>query len=532
LANQFTTWYNSLLEKEVKVEVEYKAYDGPAVNVSAQAPIIRMLFDGEKTPGEIGVIRDWQMDTVALAYRSWQSFTENDITQDVIKKFVLWVCGGGLKLQSEPLTTILEDIGITDFDHEKFTNIVEARFALFAKSQKASWSGEQSLNVMCQEAYKNALIGCDVLVVQRVQGGKQTVQLIDTAQLGTPSKYFMSSEKRIIKGVEIGSRGEIIGFHVKKPNTFDDYEFIKARDSKGRKMAYLVYATKMKIDDVRGIPIITPVLQTLEMLNRYKEATVGGAEERQKIAWFFEHSKDSDGENALTESIKKSFAPNGADTHSKDYLSEIQEAQGQIALTQQKSIINPPVGATIKSIQSDQEINFKDFFLTNINIICACIGIPPEIALSKYDSNFSASRAAIKDWEHTLNVARRNFSEQFYQPIYELWLDLNVLTGKIKEPNYLNALITQDDDVLGAYRNCRWTGASVPHIDPLKEVMAERAKLGDLGANIPLTTVERATENVNGGESNSNIEQFLKEMAKMPKEEKEKPKEKIAKEEN
>jgi len=516
LANKVISWYNSLLGKEVKVEQEYKPYNGPEVRVMAQAPVVRMWFDGEKTLGEIGIIRDWQMDTKALAYRSWQSFTENDITQDVIKKFILWVCGGGLKLQSEPLTNILKEL-ISNFDHENFTNTVEARFALFAKSQKTSWSGEQSLNVLCQEAYKNALIGCDCLVVLRVKNGKLTVQLIDTNQLGTPYNLVLDQNRKVVDGVEIGDRGQIIGFHVKKPNTLGEYEFIKARDSKGRKMAYLVYATKMRIDDVRGVPIITPVLETLKMLDRYKNATVGGAEERQKIALFIEHDKDSTGENPLLDNVKRSLNTTGNnDKHTQDYLQEIQEIQGQIAITQQKQAINLTNGSTIKSIQSDQEINFKDFFLTNVNIICACIGIPPEIALSKYDSNFSASRAAIKDWEHTLNVVRKNFSEQFYQPIYELWLDLMILQGKIDEKNYFNALMNEDDDILGAFRNCRWTGASVPHIDPLKEVQAERLKLGDLGANIPLTTAEKATENVNGGESNSNIEQFLKEIAKIP----------------
>jgi hypothetical protein len=51
----------------------------------------------------------------------------------------------------------------------------------------------------------------------------------------------------------------------------------------------------------------------------------------------------------------------------------------------------------------------------------------------------------------------------------------------------------------------------VPHIDPLKEVMAERAKLGTAADAIPLTTVEDATRNLNGGDSDSNMTQFADE---------------------
>jgi hypothetical protein len=46
----------------------------------------------------------------------------------------------------------------------------------------------------------------------------------------------------------------------------------------------------------------------------------------------------------------------------------------------------------------------------------------------------------------------------------------------------------------------------------LKEVNAERRKLGPLADNIPLTTVEQATEVLNGGDSDSNIQQFSEEL--------------------
>ena len=65
---------------------------------------------------------------------------------------------------------------------------------------------------------------------------------------------------------------------------------------------------------------------------------------------------------------------------------------------------------------------------------------------------------------------------------------------------------------LALTRNARFTGPMFPHIDPLKEVNAERAKLGDLAKDIPLTTVEAATEALNGGDSASNLEQFIEEL--------------------
>jgi capsid protein len=91
------------------------------------------------------------------------------------------------------------------------------------------------------------------------------------------------------------------------------------------------------------------------------------------------------------------------------------------------------------------------------------------------------------------------------------------LTGKVQANGYLVAYANDNLYVYEAYRKARWVGANVPHIDPEKEVRAERLKLGDAGASIPLTTVERSTEMVDGGNSDANIEQFSKELEKTKK---------------
>ena len=171
-----------------------------------------------------------------------------------------------------------------------------------------------------------------------------------------------------------------------------------------------------------------------------------------------------------------------------------------------------PIGSSLKSLESKNELYFAEFYNTVLGLICAVVGIPPEVALSKYDSNFSASRAALKDWEHTLQTERKDFADQFYQPIYNFWLETEILKNKVQAIGYLNALKTKNIMALEAYRNSRWVGANVPHIDPLKEVLAEREKLGEAGKHLPLTTLEAATEALNGGESNSNLAQYSTEL--------------------
>jgi len=143
--------------------------------------------------------------------------------------------------------------------------------------------------------------------------------------------------------------------------------------------------------------------------------------------------------------------------------------------------------------------------------------MPPNVAMSKYDTSFSSARAAIKDWEHSLLIDRYKFSLAFLQPIFELWLHTEVLKNKIELSGYLLASAQKNETILACYRQVTWIGDNVPHIDPLKEVMAERLKLGNTSDSIPLTTVEAATQTLNGGDSRSNMQQFSKELEQSKK---------------
>ena len=184
-----------------------------------------------------------------------------------------------------------------------------------------------------------------------------------------------------------------------------------------------------------------------------------------------------------------------------------------VATTTNKTAINMPIGSKIKSIESNQELHFKEFYEKNSDIICGALGIPPNVAWSIYNDSFSASRAATKDWEHTMDVERNKFQVEFYEPIFNFWLFTEVEKGKIEAPGFMDAYKNKNYTVIEAYQTVRFTGPMFPHIDPLKEAKAEREKLGPQFRNVPLTTLERSTEILNGGDSASNLDQTSLELS-------------------
>ena len=476
-------------------------------------------FDGEKNLGEIGPIKSYWMDFPRLRARSWQSYAESEITRTVIGRFNTWVIGSGLKLQAYPASKILDDENIK-IDPKDFSANVERRFGLFLNSKKSNVNQMDTINTMASDSFKNAIVGGDVLIRMIFRDGAVRVQMIDGALvkssvevLGTfPNLLTNGNELRY--GVEISPEGRVEAFHVCTRDL--KYERIPARTAEGIECAFLVKGNSYRPSDVRGIPLVSVILETLAKLDRYKEAAVGSAEERAKVPYFIEHDQFSDGENPMlrgvAEAIRGGQVIDGNPDGRLPQTIEGEQLADKVVATTSKMTFNMPVGAKMNSLEAKNEMFFKEFYTTNIDIICASLGIPPDVAFSKYENSYSSSRAALKDWEHTLKVERNKFADQFYKKIYEFWLFCNVFSNKIDAPGYVKAVLTKDEVIVDSYHQCNFFGDNVPHIDPLKEVQAARLKLGPLGANLPLTTLEAATESLNEGDAATNVHQFHEEL--------------------
>jgi capsid protein len=506
LKESFKSFFSPTSEIVGDITVETK-FDPTAY--SSYRPLFNISYDGEKNSGELGAPLKYNLDYRSLRLRSWQSYLDNEITQTAIKKFVLWVIGGGLKLQSEPVESVLGSEGAT-IDSDKFSKAVEDRFKLFSEQKSTDFSGLMNLNEIASRTYLNAIVGGDVLVVQRVVDGNLKIELIDGAHIKNPifgTKVDKGNELK--NGIETNKRGEHVKFWIQQAD--GTFKTIKAKGSKmGREMAFMVFGLKYRLDDNRGIPLIATTLETLQKLDRYKEATVGSAEERAKIPYFIEHGTASTGENPMTANMAKAFNVDAQ----QDIATDIngQQLADNIAVSMNKQVYNLPVDSKIVSTDTKSDIHFNEFYTPMVQGICSAMGIPPDVALSLYNGSFSSSRAALKDWEHTLNVERKKFSDQFYKKIYSFWLELEVLKNKIQAPGYISLLTSRNEIGIAAYQHARFIGANVPHIDPVKEVAAERLKLGRSGADIPLTTAEAATEALNGGDYESNVIQYEKEL--------------------
>lgn len=463
------------------------------------------VFDGEKTPNELGQPKEFLLDYNSLRQRSWEAYIKTDLIQNAIKKYLLWIVGAGLKLQLAPVEQLISD---PQYDNKKFVQQVEATFRLFAKTKKSSFSEMQNLHEVAIEALKNALLAGDVLCVVRYDGINVNIELIDGCYIATPlnEKLIKDAQSRgntIEQGVEIDKKGQHVAFFINQDN-FQSIR-VKAR-ANCRTQAWLMYGLRHKITDTRGMSLLTAVLETTAKIDRYKEATLGTAEENSKLVYTIEHDQFSDGENPLVNQFKQSFGRNQGISNETNNPNDSENIADKIAVSTEKQAFNLPIGAKLNQHSGKVDVNFTPFHTSLTDIVYATLGIPPEVAMDKFGGAYSGSRAALKSWEYKMMVDRiLTLQNQFYTPFFEYWLQIQIISNRISVAGYLDALFIKNDLLLSAYSNSRFIGAGVPHIDPVKEVTAERRKLGSKYNDVPLTTAEQSAEALNTGDFESII---------------------------
>lgn len=146
---------------------------------------------------------------------------------------------------------------------------------------------------------------------------------------------------------------------------------------------------------------------------------------------------------------------------------------------------------------------FKDFVDTLFTIIGAGMGIPKEVLIKKYESNYTAARGALLDFWKEVRVYRTAFNDNFNQPIYEQWLAEAIATGRIEAPGFFD-----DPAIRQAWCGCLWMGTSMGHVDPLKEVNAAEKRI-----QLNISTEEQEASEYNGNNWDANVRQRRKEIS-------------------
>ena len=469
------------------------------------------LFDGEKFPGGFSSNIGYEfIDYWELRNKSVQLFTENLYAAGLINRLVTNTINTGLSLEATPVSSIIPNLN--DDEANDWSENVESLYRIWGNQKDlVDWKRDKTEGEMQAATKKTAYISGDVLIVIRQSPvtGLPITQLIDGRHVQDPVQgdHKKAAEKRgnkITHGVEIDKNERHVAFYANKVEKGKvTSKRIPANGPKsGRKIAWLLYGSKRLLDDIRGLPLLGLVAQSLKEIDRYRDSEQRAAVVNSMLAMFVKKGTNKPGTRPLAGGAKR-----------RDTV-EVPDGDGT---TREFSIDKWIPGMTIDELGQDEEpVSFKTdrptagfhvFEEAIISAIAWANEIPPEVLKLAFTSNFSSSRQANSEFKMFLDKDRAWFASSFNKPRWENWLVSMVLTDRIKAPGLLESWRDQRKfEIFGAWTDSDWSGAIKPHVDPLKETNAYKIK-DEQG----YSTKARSTRELTGMKYSRNIKQLKKE---------------------
>jgi capsid protein len=446
------------------------------------------------------------LNLVNLQVRSHQLYNENPYAAAIINRIVTKTVNNGFRLRTTPVKKVLDFLPETYF--KEFSEKTESLFSLWSKEKElVCFHKTRSLQESQSLAMRESLVYGDSLVIQYIDKlGLPEIELIPGCDVRTPPLSGIG--KNIFDGVEYSEKGEPIAYFVyyyDRKTLMWDYKRVEAKDKKGNLRAWLVKSGLSASKSVRGVPILAVILQNLNDVGRYMDSEQRAALVNSIMAVV--HSKGENQVDNLNRFRAAGTVHNKEeedDTGTKDF--EFRKMKPGFFAT------NLEAGETIKSFDTSRpNVNFGSFTDVVTKPMFYVNGLPPEVAKMEYGSNYSASRAAIIEFEHRCREINACHNGSFSSIIYKNWLDGMILTGEISAPKYIEAIRDKKSwYILAAYRSHVWRGLPKINIDGYRQ-----AKENEIAVAMGLQTRAQIADEQYSSDFFSNADDLEKEAEKI-----------------
>lgn len=438
-----------------------------------------------------------------LRERSRDLIAGGGLARSGINALVTSVVGWGI----QPKPKVDKDfLGLSDEAADEWERNALREWKLWAENTMCDAERQQTFYGMQQLTYRSQLESGDVFALFGVKENRRTpytttLRILEADRISTPESSAGESTiqeldggGRIVDGVEINQEGEVVKYHVTnrhplKENSTEDTAWTPI-DAFGADTGYpniLHIFTMERPEQRRGVPYVSAQIEQIKQFDRYNVYELAANVVAAMLAVFITSEEDN-GQHGMEHAVNEEDRVTDDDLH-------LELAPG--------AVYSMPPGKKISVLNPiRQNSTYKDFVETQETVIGSSMEIPKEVLIKKYDSNYTAARAALLDFWRTVRVHRTRFNAAFNQPVYEQWLAEAVAAGRIEAPGFFD-----DPAIRQAWCGCMWTGVSMGHVDPLKEVNAAAIRIQQ-----NITTQEQEASEYNGNDWNANIRQRTKEV--------------------
>lgn len=393
-------------------------------------------------------------------------------------------------------------LGLSDEQAKEIKRHISAEWKLWAEGtgHYCDASRQQNFYGLQDLAFRAVLESgdCVVLTPALPRPGalyRLAVQIIEADRLSTPDN--LRGDTALADGIEHDAAGAPVAYHLCRthPGAWDRKarrvwdRYLAFGPATGRRNVLHLFQRK-RPGQSRGVPMLAPVVEPLKQLARYTEAELQAAVISAAFALFVKMDTEAFG-SLFNEQAQAAIV----DAASKwDGTIGLDGGPGKaVNLLPGESVESPTPGRP-----NDKFAPFVEAIFWQVG---AAIEIPKEVLLKTYNSSYSAARAALLDAWRFFRARRQWLADSFCQPIFELWLDEAVASGRIKAPGYFT-----DPRIAASYRAAKWVGDGPGSLDPSKEVAAASDRV-DMG----LTTLEEECMAYDGGDWEAKHAQRIRE---------------------
>ncbi|QKS70246.1 phage portal protein [Paenalkalicoccus suaedae] len=405
-------------------------------------------------------IEDIEYNVEKLRERSRDLYMGVPLATGALKTMRTNVIGSGLRLNSQ---IDYEYLNMTNKEADAWETKVEREFNMWARSNTCDVQRMNNFYELQQLAFLSWLMSGDAFatlpyIKRPGMPYDIRVQLFEADRVSNPN-HASTIDGKIINGVEIDSKGEVIAYHFAQAHpgssliASNEWKRIEKYGKKTGRINVIHLMESERPEQRRGIPVLAPVIESLKQLGRYTDAELMAAVVSGMYTAFVT-SKDGDpATGPLTDAISEEEQV----THD-DYDYELGPG----------TVVHLDEGEDVTFANPGRPNQAFDGFVTSI---CRQVGtaleIPYEVLLKHFTSSYSASRAALLEAWKMFKMRREWLANDFCQPIYEEFLAEGIAKGRIYAPGFFT-----DPVIREAYCGAEWNGPSQGQLDPLKEVNA------------------------------------------------------------
>ena len=369
------------------------------------------------------------------------------------------VVGTGLMMQSQ---IDAETLGLDAMAVTETQKLIEREFKLWADNPNCDITRTLDFYGLTELAFRATLESGDcfaLLPMTKFQGDiySTKIQLIEGDRISQPSGQ---KETNVFSGgIQRDPGGAPLKYWIMTGHPGDlsatkaEWKPYDAFGAKTGRRNVLHLFKKIRPGQTRGIPYLAPVVETLKQLDRYTEAEIMAA----VVAGMFSVFVKTDSGLSLADmSTGTAPAAGTMQTNLKN------GAIIDLGPNESIEVANPGRPNTA----------FGEFIRDVSSQVAMGLELPYEVVFKRFNSSYSASRAALLEaWRFYLN--RRTWLVMaFCQPIFEAVMDEAVALGRIPLNGYF-----QDPVIRRAYLGTNWIGDSPGQLDPTKEAEAAQKRM-------------------------------------------------------